>query len=79
VDALQLLREKDHHALFRQARELAMSRPTVTMAITFLDSNCSASPPCRHCIWQARERFSLNFRRRMTREEFVRRGVSART
>ncbi|MDD5748845.1 MAG: hypothetical protein PHP64_07370 [Actinomycetota bacterium] len=78
MDALRLLKEEDHHALFKEARELARDRPTIAISGSFLDTSCSSSPYCRHCCWRARERVWPNFRRRVTKEEFVQRGVSAR-
>ena len=79
MNPLKLLKEEDSHSLFRQARELAKSMPTITISGSFLDTHCSSAPYCRHCIWRARERFSTNFRRRVTKEEFVNRGIVART
>lgn len=78
VDPLKLLQQEDHHALFRQARELARAKPTIAIAGSLLDSHCACEPYCRHCLWRSRERFSANFRRRATREQFVQRGVAAR-
>lgn len=78
VDPLKLLQQDDHHALFRQARELARHKPTISISGCLLDSHCSCDPYCRHCLWRARERFSTNFRRRATKEQFVQRGVAAR-
>ncbi len=78
MNVLDMLKEEDSHALFRQARELAKPRPTVTITGSFLDTNCSSDPYCRHCIWRARERFSTGFRRRITKDEFVQRGIASR-
>jgi biotin synthase len=78
MDAIELLKEKNYHALFRQARELAQAKPTITISGSFLDTRCDSDPYCRHCIWRTREKFTTDFRRRVTREEFVARGISAR-
>lgn len=78
MKVIDLLKEEDSHALFRQARKLAAPRPTITITGSFLDTNCNADPYCRHCIWRARERFSTHFRRRISKSEFVERGVTAR-
>jgi biotin synthase len=78
MDALKLLKEKDSHALFRQSRELSKDQPFIAISGSFLDTHCSANPYCLHCIWRAREAFSTDFRRRVSKDEFVQKGIASR-
>ncbi|MBU2513184.1 radical SAM protein [bacterium] len=74
---LELLR-KDGSELFIEAQSIAKKRKSLFATGLQINTICRIHPPCRHCLWFTRERYTPNFRRKVPLDQIVKQAKEAK-
>lgn len=75
---LELLHQEGSE-LFHEAQNIARMRASLFTTGLQINTFCLIDPPCRHCLWRSRERYTPNYRRKVPLAEIVNRAKEARS
>jgi biotin synthase len=75
---LELLRQEGSE-LFHEAQNIARTHASLFTTGLQINTFCLIDPPCKHCLWRSRERYTPNYRRKVPLAEIVKRAQEAKS